>query len=154
MAAPPSTALRRATPADAGEIRAITRAAYARWVPVIGREPLPMQADYHEALGRHRFDLLQRGAHILALIETAPREDYLWIENIAVRPEEQGAGLGRRLLDHAEALARDAGLGETRLLTNQAFATNVALYERCGYRVTARAEFMNGVTVFMSKRIG
>lgn len=154
MAPPPPTALRRATPADAEEIRAITRAAYARWVPVIGREPLPMQADYHEALRRHRFDLLLRGLHILAVIETALRDDHLWIENVAVRPEEQGAGLGRRLLAHAETLAREAGRAETRLLTNQAFAANVALYERCGYAVTARAEFMNGVTVFMSKRVG
>ena len=154
MAPPPPPALRRATPADAEEIRAITRAAYARWVPVIGREPLPMQADYHEALRRHRFDLLLRGLHILAVIETALRDDHLWIENVAVRPEEQGAGLGRRLLAHAEMLAREAGRTETRLLTNQAFAANVALYERCGYAVTARAEFMNGVTVFMSKRVG
>ncbi|MBW6396819.1 GNAT family N-acetyltransferase [Roseomonas sp. HJA6] len=145
------TALRRATPADAEEIRAITRAAYARWVPVIGREPLPMQADYHEALRKHRFDLLLRGLHILALIETDLREDHLWIENIAVRPEEQGRGLSHRLIAHAEGLAREAGRGEMRLLTNAAFGQNVAMYERRGFAVTARADFLNGVTVFMTK---
>lgn len=148
------TALRRATPADAEEIRAITRAAYARWVPVIGREPLPMQADYHEALRKHRFDLLLRGLQIIALIETDLREDHLWIENIAVRPEEQGHGLGHRLLDHAETLARDAGRGEVRLLTNAAFAANVAMYERSGFAITTRAAFGNGVTVFMAKELG
>jgi len=31
--------LRRAIPADAAAIRELTRAAYAKWVPVIGREP-------------------------------------------------------------------------------------------------------------------
>ncbi|RVC49448.1 GNAT family N-acetyltransferase, partial [Mesorhizobium sp. M00.F.Ca.ET.038.03.1.1] len=33
---------RTAEAADAAAIRDIVRAAYAKWVPVIGREPLPM----------------------------------------------------------------------------------------------------------------
>ena len=44
------TVLRRAGPDDAGAIRSLTRAAYAKWVPVIGREPMPMQADYYLSL--------------------------------------------------------------------------------------------------------
>lgn len=153
MAALPPTALRRATLADAAAIRAVTRAAYARWVPLIGREPLPMRADYEAALLEHRFDLFQRGPDVLALIETAIRGDHLWIENIAVRPEQQGRGLGGRLLAHAEVLAREAGLAELRLLTNAAFASNVALYERRGYVVTAMEPFMGGVTAFMAKSL-
>ena len=154
MAALPPTAFRTATPADAAAIRTVTREAYARWVPLIGREPLPMRADYDAAVREHRFDLLQRGPAILALIETMLREDHLWIENIAVRPDSQGHGLGRRLLAHAETLAREARRPELRLLTNAAFGNNVALYERNGYAVTAREEFMGGVTVFMAKRLG
>jgi GNAT superfamily N-acetyltransferase len=153
MAALPPTAFRRATPADAATIRAVTRAAYARWVPLIGREPLPMRVDYAAAVLAHRFDLFQRGPDVIALIETALRDDHLWIENIAVRPDHQGHGLGTRLLAHAAALARDAGRAELRLLTNEAFASNVALYERHGYAVTARESFMGGVTVFMAKRL-
>ena len=44
-----------------------------------------------------------------------------------------------------------AGLAELRLLTNAAFGFNVALYERCGYRVTAREAFRGGVAVHMRK---
>jgi len=36
--------------ADASAIRALTREAYAKWVPVIGREPKPMMADYAKAV--------------------------------------------------------------------------------------------------------
>lgn len=50
--------LRQAVPADAPAIRALTRAAYAKWVPLIGREPKPMTADYEQAVRHHRFDLL------------------------------------------------------------------------------------------------
>ena len=41
--------LRRATPSDAAAIRDLTREAYAKWVPLIGREPKPMTADYDAA---------------------------------------------------------------------------------------------------------
>ncbi|MEO3474558.1 GNAT family N-acetyltransferase [Roseomonas sp. CAU 1739] len=153
MAALPPTAFRRANPADAAAIRTVTREAYARWVPLIGREPLPMRVDYDAAVMEHRFDLFQRGPDILALIETALRDDHLWIENIAVRPDQQGQGLGSRLLAHAETLAREAGRAELRLLTNAAFASNVALYEQRGYAVTAREAFQGGTTVFMRKAI-
>ena len=153
MAPVTPTALRLATPADAGEIREIVRAAYARWVPLIGREPMPMRVDYDRALREHRFDLLQRGPRILALIETMLEADHLWIENIAVRPELQGQGLGRRLLAHAEELARAARRTELRLLTNGDFAANIALYERSGYAVTAREPFMGGTTVYMRKAL-
>ena len=34
---------RRAVMPDAGVVRAMTREAYAKWVPVVGREPLPMR---------------------------------------------------------------------------------------------------------------
>ena len=44
-------------PVDASLIRAFVRATFAKWVPVMGREPLPMTADYDLALQNHRFDL-------------------------------------------------------------------------------------------------
>ena len=50
--------LRQALGTDASAIRELTREAYAKWVPVIGREPKPMMADYAEAVRKHRIDLL------------------------------------------------------------------------------------------------
>ncbi len=146
-------AFRRAGPADAAFVRDLTRAAYAKWVPVVGREPMPMQADYETAVREHRIDLLSLGGETLALIETMLRPDHLWIENIAVSPAAQRQGLGRRLLKRAEALAAEAGLAELRLLTNALFAGNVALYRSEGYAIEKKEPFeKGGVTVYMSKR--
>ena len=147
-------AFRPGTPADAAAIRALTRAAYARWVPVVGREPAPMGVDYAAALQHHRFDLLEQDAALVGLIETQQRTDHLWIENVAVAPDRQGQGHGTRLLAQAEHLARAVGLAELRLLTNAAFLANIALYERRGYAVTAREAFPGrGIAVFMAKRL-
>jgi len=46
----PSVEIRPAAPEDAASIRDLTRAAYAKWAALIGREPLPMQADYDRAV--------------------------------------------------------------------------------------------------------
>jgi hypothetical protein len=56
--------LRRATIAEAPAIRALTRQAYAKWVPLIGREPKPMGADYVQAVQKHRIDLLYIGSEL------------------------------------------------------------------------------------------
>ena len=58
-----------ATAEDAGAIRSLTREAYSKWVPVLGREPLPMTADYAEAVKKHRIDLLYLDGKLVALIE-------------------------------------------------------------------------------------
>ncbi|RUY19852.1 GNAT family N-acetyltransferase, partial [Mesorhizobium sp. M7A.F.Ca.CA.001.13.2.1] len=94
-----SIRLRPAAPADAAAIRDIVRAAYAKWVAVIGREPLPMRADYEKAVAEHPFDLAVEDDRIVGMIETMLAEDHLWIENVCVAPDAQGRGIGRLLLE-------------------------------------------------------
>lgn len=144
--------LRLAVPDDAGAIRDLTRAAYAKWIPVAGREPLPMGADYAEALKSHRFDLLDApDGRLAGLIETVPDDDWLLIVNVAVAPEFQRQGHGLRLLAHAEALAADVGLTGVRLYTNRLFATNLRLYAALGYEVEREEALNGGVAVHMTK---
>jgi ribosomal protein S18 acetylase RimI-like enzyme len=145
-------AQRIATPADAAAIAALTHEAYAKWVPVAGRRPLPMDVDYDVAVLAHRFDLIEAGAELAALIETTPDGDQLLIVNVAVKPSYQGRGLGVRLMRHAEALAAKAGLKGARLYTNKLFEANIALYAALGYRLDGEEAFPGGVVrVNMSK---
>jgi GNAT superfamily N-acetyltransferase len=65
-----------------------------------------MTADYERAVADHIIDLWEEGGQLLALIEMIPAQDHLLIENIAVRPDQQGKGLGGKLLHHAEGIAR------------------------------------------------
>jgi GNAT superfamily N-acetyltransferase len=132
-------------------IRSLTREAYGKWVPVIGREPKPMAADYAEAVRKHRIDLLYLHGELVALIEMIAATDHLLIENVAVRPALQGRGLGRRLLAHAEQVAGLLGCAEIRLYTNKLFAENVLLYQRLGYRIDREEALTGGVAVHMSK---
>jgi hypothetical protein len=78
MKVPPANIeIRSAVLEDAAGIRALTRAAYAKWVPLIGREPLPMQADYERAVAEHTIDLIIAGGALAGLVETILRPDHL-----------------------------------------------------------------------------
>ncbi|MCJ2121788.1 GNAT family N-acetyltransferase [Methylobacterium sp. J-077] len=143
--------LRLATKDDVFAIRALTRAAYAKWVPIIGREPVPMTADYASAIHTHRFDLLERADVLIALIETVLHPDHLWIENLAVSPDHHGQGLGRQMLHQAEHVARSCGREEIKLLTNRAFSGNVAFYGRAGFVVEREEQFKGGIIAYLRK---
>ena len=146
--------LRRAEPADASAVRELTRAAYAKWVPVTGGEPLPMTADYDQAVRRHLIDLYEEGGELHALIEMVVESGHLLIENIAVRPDQQGKGIGDRLLRHAEVVAASMNIREVRLITNVAMVSNIAFYSKRGYQEYDRRTIPPGRNaVFMQKTL-
>ncbi len=145
--------IRLANEADAGVIHDLTHAAYAKWIEVAGRSPLPMTVDYAQAVRQHRFDLLYAGEVLAALIETTPDGDQLLIVNVAVHPGFQGHGFGVRLLKLAEDLAAGAGLAGTRLYTNKLFEPNIRLYAALGYRIDREEVLERGTVVHMSKAL-
>jgi GNAT superfamily N-acetyltransferase len=150
----PELVLRRAGPADAAAIRELTRQAYAKWVPLIGREPTPATADYDRVVREDPVDLLLRDGEPEALAWTVPHPYHLLLESLAVAPAHQGHGYGRYLLAHAERFAAGRGLPLVRLYTNRVFAANIALYLRAGYAVDREEPFWGGVKVHMNKRVG
>jgi len=145
--------LRTALPHEGAALRDLARAAYAKWVPVLGREPRPMQADYEAAIKTFRFDVIKVDGTIVASIQTEPREGHFWVESVAVAPELQGQGVGNRLLAHAEVLARAAGFSEIRLLTNGKMMDNRRLYAKVDYTEDLEEPFGDGTVVYLSKRL-
>ena len=149
-----ATNLRRATLADATTIRDLTRQAYAKWVPLIGREPRPMTVNYDRAVVDHMIDLYEIDGEAVALIEVVPQTQHLLIKNIAVRPDQQGKRIGHLLLKHAEDTARAFYLAELRLYTNAAFVSNIEFYSRRGFEEFGRETLaVGGVVVHMKKVI-
>ena len=154
MSAPPKDShVRRGTTQDVDLIRDFTRAAYAKWIPLIGREPLPMAADYETALRQHRFDLLYKTNALAALIETIARSDHLHIQNLCVSPKFQRLGLGSQLLNYAQDMAVGENLPALRLDTNKFFTGNVDLYLRHGFSIDWEKPVDGGVHIHMVKQI-
>jgi GNAT superfamily N-acetyltransferase len=55
------------------------------------------------------------------------------VKRMWVLADARGQGIGRRILEKLEALAREYGLSVLRLDTNRALKEAHALYRRCGY---------------------
>jgi ribosomal protein S18 acetylase RimI-like enzyme len=135
---------RRAGPEDAEIVRALTDAAYAKWVPVIGRRPKPMNADHDHAVRTHIVELAYLDGDLAGVIEIIPAADHLLLENLAIAPAHQRKGLGRRLMAHVEALARARGVPTVRLYTNKAFASNLDFYRKLGYTLEREEPIKSG----------
>jgi N-acetylglutamate synthase-like GNAT family acetyltransferase len=143
--------IRRAEQKDAPAVSSLTRSAYAKWVPLIGREPLPMKADHESAVREHLVDLLEIEGTLAALIEMVPEPQWLLIENLAVAPAFQRRGCARILLGRAQETASTLGLKGIRLYTNKLFESNVDFYRRYGFAIDREEPFMGGITTYMSK---
>ena len=62
----------------------------------------------------------------------------LEIFSVAVLPERQGEGLGKRLMRFAEEQALARGCSRLTLFTNSKMAENIALYRRAGFEESGR----------------
>lgn len=145
--------IRQASAADREAIEAIVEAAYAGYVPRIGRRPGPMDEDYGAILDRGDVWVAERDGAVVGLLVLVGEPDGLLIENVAVDPARQGEGIGRALLSHAEGEARARGLGKMRLYTHEKMAENRALYARLGYREINRSSASGFPRVHMDKHL-
>src|SRR5271169_1960140 len=90
--------IRRAGKEDCAVIEAIVAAAYSVYVERIGKPPGPMLDDYRGLIGAGAVSVFEADGTITALIVLLLKPDHLLLDNIAVRPDRQGQGLGRRLV--------------------------------------------------------
>jgi ribosomal protein S18 acetylase RimI-like enzyme len=127
------------------------RAAYSTYVERIGKPPGPMLDDYERRIAENAVHVLEFESAIAAIIVLLPKVDYLLLDNIAVHPAWQRRGLGRRLIDFAEAEATRLGFTELRLYTHVAMTENIALYSRLGFAETGRGCEAGYDRVFMRK---
>jgi ribosomal protein S18 acetylase RimI-like enzyme len=133
-AGPPG--IRRATVDDLPAIKAIIDAAYARYLPRMDKPPAPMFRDYRPSV--EAGTTWVTGSPVTAVLTLYPRDDHLYVENIAVDPSAQGRGLGRALMEFAEQEAARRGLGRMVLMTHEVMTENQAIYARLGYVETER----------------
>jgi ribosomal protein S18 acetylase RimI-like enzyme len=143
--------IRAARAADARRIREIARAAYAKYIPRIGREPAPMAADAAAEIAAGRVVVIEAAGTVAGYMIAWPQADGYLIDNIAVDPAAQGRGFGRQLMDYAERAARRHGLSAIRLYTNAAMTENLSLYGRMGFVETHRAIEQGFCRVFMRR---
>ena len=138
--------IRRAKPQDARGLAAYIEAAYADYAARIADLPAVSEGIADDISG-HRVWVAEWDGKLAGGIVLVPKEGFLLLANVAVHPAWSGQGLGRALMERAEAECRRLGLRELRLSTHVAMPENVRLYRHLGWRETGRS----GNKVRMSK---
>lgn len=77
----------------------------------------------------------ERTIGVYVLLETRPQT--VEIMNIAVLEQEQGKGIGKKLLQHATKEAKKLGMHTIEIGTGNSSVSQLALYQKCGFRINA-----------------
>jgi len=143
-----------AVPADAGEILTLSRACWLQEgrdhesfaIPALTDDLDQARSD----LSSWRTWVVRADGRLIGSVR-ARQVGALWdIGRLMVAPDLQGRGLGRALLEFAEAAAPDDLTGYT-LITGARSAGNLRMYRRAGYRITERSDYHGVPTVGLHK---
>jgi N-acetylglutamate synthase-like GNAT family acetyltransferase len=126
--------IRKAVPTDARGVAALMQAAYSPYLSRLDGPLPPLEADYAEEVGAHQAWVMEEAGVIIGALFLDAADDHMVLVNVAVSPDQQGRGLGRRLIGKAEQETRAQGIRELRLFTHAKATENVILYTRLGWR--------------------
>ena len=144
---------RPAEASDALNVTELVNAAYGPYVERIGRPPAPMTEDSAEVIRNGRVTVADSQGDLVGVIVLAITDEGFLIDNVAVHPNHRGTGLGRALLEFAEAEARSSGFDSIYLFTNEKMTENLALYSRIGYIEYDRRSKGDYSLVYLRKRL-
>jgi ribosomal protein S18 acetylase RimI-like enzyme len=149
-----SYSLRPARGVDSDEVSELVDRAYGGYVERIGMLPGPMREDYAAVIRDKRVTVAEQDGEIVGVLVLSVTDEGFGIDNVAVDPSRRGTGLGRTLLELAEAEARRAGFDSVYLYTHEAMVENLELYSRIGYAEYDRRSMGEFSLVFMRKPLG
>lgn len=145
--------LRVARLADLAQIQQCASLAYQGYVSRIGRKPAPMVADFKTQIEQGNVTVITSRERLAGYVVFYLQDDSVHLENVAVLPELMGQGIGRRLIEEAESLARRSGVNLVELYTNEAMIENLSLYPMLGYTETGRKTEDGFRRVYFNKHV-
>jgi len=145
--------IRIALSQEAAVARDVVHAAYAHYIDRIGKPPGPMQDDYAQRIADRQVWVLEDAGDIAGILVLEATAAGWLLDNIAVRPEYQGKGCGRALMQFAEAEVARRGYRDIYLYTHALMTENIALYRRLGYIETHRISEKGFDRVYMTKSL-
>ena len=145
--------IRPARAEDAPAMKQCVEAAYEIYIPRIGKPPGPMLDDYDEIIRRHQAHVVEERGAVRGVLVLVRLDGGILLDNMAVHPSQQGKGLGARLVEAAEDMARNQGYEYLELYTHVAMTENIDLYLRRGYVETERKNVRGYDRIYMRKRL-
>ncbi|MCR2815390.1 GNAT family N-acetyltransferase [Microbacterium jiangjiandongii] len=147
--------IRDIRPEDAGEVLTLQRAAFVSEALIYGDPDMPPLTQTLDELAAELVDNLGcvalDGPRIVGAVRARRDGELLLIGRIAIAPDQQGRGIGTKLLAAVEQRGRDAGARTAELFTGSLSEANLRLYEREGYAESERVPGDGSDQVFLRK---
>lgn len=129
----PTFHLRPARTADAEAVGACVAAAYQHYISRIGAPPGPMLEDYAQVIEQHQVHVVETKEAVVGVLVLSVVTEGFLLNNVAVEPAYHGKGIGKTLLEFAEAEAQRQGHHSIFLYTHTKMTENQSLYIKIGY---------------------
>jgi ribosomal protein S18 acetylase RimI-like enzyme len=110
-----------------------------------------MLDDYAKLIQQYKVFVLTDQENIIGVLVLIAKEQDLLLDNLAVHPDYQRRGFGRKLIELAEAEALRLGFSTISLYTNVQMTENIDLYKKLGFIETERRQEDGYQRVFMRK---
>ena len=133
---------------DAATLIRCIKAAYAEYKDRVADLPAVAEG-VPDDITANRVWVAEVDGNVVGGLVLIKKDGFAILANVAVDPRNAGRGLGRALIEHAEAMCREAGLSDLRLATHVGMPENIRLYRRLGWRESGRS----GNKVHMTKRL-
>jgi ribosomal protein S18 acetylase RimI-like enzyme len=83
-----------------------------------------------------------------ACVYLAEKQDHLYLGMLSVNPDSQGSGIGKRILEYADEVAKQKGLKKIRMTVIHLRKELIGWYMRHGYELTGETEpWIDGVHI-------
>ena len=123
---------------EAGEIYAVVEAAFARYEDRMEGPPAPLLADYARLASVGRVSVMRDGRRIVGVMVHDVVGGAIEIDTVAVRPDREGRGYARLMLDWAIDRGLANGAHAVTLYTNEVMHEAQGFWLRHGFRETGR----------------
>lgn len=148
---PIDATIRLASLVDLEQIETCAQHAYAKYVARIGKKPAPMVADFASLIGEQCVHVAICTSTVAGYVVFYPVNKSMHLENVAVKPEFAGLGIGGQLIRYVESVATQQRLVAVELYTNEGMTENLSMYPALGYLETARKRQAGFNRVFYRK---
>ncbi len=148
--------VRPAVPADAGELYTLQRACWLQELEANPGVVIPALTesldDVRAGLEAHQTWVVRRAGRLVGSVRARLTSRAGWdIGRLMVAPDLQGQGIGRFLLEHAEAAAPPDATSYL-LFTGARSAGNLRMYKKAGYRMRPDLKAPPGAVVLTKRR--
>lgn len=145
--------IRKGNSSDLNAVTTCINEAYASYIPRIGKRPASMDTDFAPVLRERKVWVAEIDGSVVGLMVLIDKPDFIEIRSVAVLPRHQRQGIGRRLMSHAEQVARETRRPTLRLYTNAKIPELLTYCSAMGYQEVERRQDQGHERVFMAKRI-